>query len=226
MKNVLAENMLRFGVKNLSESDITKIEKSVLTEAFTDVYGTVWPHFKDQKSVEALNNISITVPAGQGIYAAVFGPAEINGKENPFGGNRNAKKRLGTESTMQFSWVYWHCVALSPNPAILPSSMSAVVNNVFKVNNVSKLYKHYEQEKNIPTHPVNIYEAISNPDNIKWWDTSIEYPKGTRITRWVLFSNTYLKPNLDKVKSLYVAAAPKPATPGMQPGTAKAPVKQ
>ncbi len=29
-----------------------------------------------------------------------------------------------------------------------------------------------------------------------------------------------------KVKSLYVAAAPKSATPGMQPGTAKAPVKQ
>lgn len=32
MKNTLAENMMRFGVKNLSESDIKKIEETVLTE--------------------------------------------------------------------------------------------------------------------------------------------------------------------------------------------------
>jgi hypothetical protein len=33
MKNTLAENMLRFGVKNLSESNIKKISESLLTEA-------------------------------------------------------------------------------------------------------------------------------------------------------------------------------------------------
>jgi hypothetical protein len=32
MKNTLAENMLRFGVKNLKESDVKRIEESVLTE--------------------------------------------------------------------------------------------------------------------------------------------------------------------------------------------------
>lgn len=37
MKNTLAENMLRFGVKNLSESDITKIEESLLTEQTVDL---------------------------------------------------------------------------------------------------------------------------------------------------------------------------------------------
>jgi hypothetical protein len=35
MKNKLAENMLRFGVKNLQESDIKKIEEVVLTEQTT-----------------------------------------------------------------------------------------------------------------------------------------------------------------------------------------------
>ena len=35
MKNTLAENMLRFGVKNLQESDIKKIEESTLDEAPT-----------------------------------------------------------------------------------------------------------------------------------------------------------------------------------------------
>lgn len=33
MKNTLAENMLRFGVKNLKESDLKKIQKTILTEA-------------------------------------------------------------------------------------------------------------------------------------------------------------------------------------------------
>lgn len=33
MKNTLAENMLRFGVKNLNESDVKKIEEALLKEA-------------------------------------------------------------------------------------------------------------------------------------------------------------------------------------------------
>ena len=38
MKNTLAENMLRFGVKNLSESDVKKInESALLTEAVIDL---------------------------------------------------------------------------------------------------------------------------------------------------------------------------------------------
>ena len=32
MKNILAENMMRFGVKNLSESDVKRIEETVLNE--------------------------------------------------------------------------------------------------------------------------------------------------------------------------------------------------
>ena len=37
MKNTLAENMLRFGVKNLSESNIKKINEVLLTEAIVDL---------------------------------------------------------------------------------------------------------------------------------------------------------------------------------------------
>jgi hypothetical protein len=37
MKNILAENMLRFGVKNLKESDVKRIEESLLTEAEIDL---------------------------------------------------------------------------------------------------------------------------------------------------------------------------------------------
>lgn len=47
MKNTLAENMLRFGVKNLKESDIKKIEESVLNEDVV-INGTTYKFpFKD-----------------------------------------------------------------------------------------------------------------------------------------------------------------------------------
>ena len=37
LQNLLAENMLRFGVKNLSESDVKRIEESLLTEGEIDL---------------------------------------------------------------------------------------------------------------------------------------------------------------------------------------------
>ena len=54
MKNILAENMLRFGVKNLSKSDVKKInESSLLTENFKGEDGIIYKlDFKDQAAFE------------------------------------------------------------------------------------------------------------------------------------------------------------------------------
>jgi hypothetical protein len=217
MKNILAENMLRFGVKNLSELDIKNIEESVLTEAFTDPNGIVWPWFKDQKSVDALNNIALQRPsADTGAYGVIFGQA----------GAAEAKKRMGTEYSTGFQWAFWNALALNPNmPAIIPTSMAAVVGNVFK-NSITKL-NQYNAIKKTAIPPSYIWEAISNPENIKWWDSPVEFPVGSKkmMTRWQIFSQNYLAASLPKVKALYVTPTAKPATPTMQPGTAKAPVK-
>lgn len=217
MKNILAENMLRFGVKNLSESDITKIEETILTEAFTDQYGIVWPWFKDQTSVDALNNIALErAPSNTVAYGAIFGQA----------GATEAKKRMGSEFTTGFQWAFWNALALNPNiPAIIPTSMAAVVGNVFK-NSITKL-NQYNSIKKTAIPPSTIWEAISNPENIKWWDSPIEFPAGSKkmMTRWQVFSQNYLAAALPKVKALYVTPAAKPATPGMQPSTAKTTVK-
>jgi hypothetical protein len=59
MKNKLAENMLRFGVKNLQESDIKKIEEAVLTEQTEPIqpYAKLNPNswkFKDDAAYTAV----------------------------------------------------------------------------------------------------------------------------------------------------------------------------
>ena len=196
------------------------LSENTLTEAFTDKNGIVWPHFKDQKSVEAFTNMLNTAntPINNDVKGFLFGSDRTDSVMTT---------RLGTNLIMQFCWAFWGCNALNPNwlQPQLPRDMSAVIRNVFKPDVMEQLQK-YNSKTGVQqlVSPNIIYTAINQPANIKWWNTSIEY-QGTQITRWNLFLNTYLRPNYDKVKSLYVAAAPKPATPGMQPGTAKAPVK-
>ena len=51
MKNTLAENMLRFGVKNLQESDIKKIKKSSLNEGFSGTFEQCFPDYKAANAV-------------------------------------------------------------------------------------------------------------------------------------------------------------------------------
>ena len=56
MKNTLAENMLRFGVKNLKESDVKRIEEAKLDEIMID--GVNWKYpFKDMNQVAEYMNL-------------------------------------------------------------------------------------------------------------------------------------------------------------------------
>lgn len=228
MKNILAENMLRFGVKNLKESDIRKIEESLLTEAFTDKNGIVWPLFKDQKSVDIFNDIVPIYPNNSAVYSAVFGPAQDQyGKDNPFGGSASAMKRMGTNIPGVFAWTFWHCQALTPSRTafVIPSTMATAFTTTFKPG-IQKT-NQYNNSLNLGYKPTEVYEAMLNPENIKWWDSVIEFPKGTRVTRWQLFSQTYLQPNLAKLQTLVVKpVAPAAAKPAMTPGAKPVPGKQ
>jgi hypothetical protein len=232
MKNTLAENMLRFGVKNLSESDVKKIEESLLTEAFTDKNGQVWPLFKDQKSVDILNNIDDIsgVSSNSPIYTVVFGPAQDQyGRDNPYGGSASANLRMGTNSPVEFIWIYWHIQALTPTRTAfsIPSNIQTVWNTVFKSVGYSKT-ENYVRNIGSSYSVIEVKKALLNPDNIKWWDSVIEYPKGTKnLTRWQLFSRTYLQPGLAKLQPLVVKpTAPVAAKPGMTPKSTPVPGKQ
>jgi hypothetical protein len=56
MKNKLAENMLRFGVKNLQESDIKKIEEAVLNEVNINGVEYKYP-FKDETQLGSYQSL-------------------------------------------------------------------------------------------------------------------------------------------------------------------------
>ena len=89
MKNILAENMLRFGVKNLSKSDVKKInESSLLTEGFKGQDGITYAlNFKDQAAfdkyyTEFPQTVGATPPWVSGIPEANRAAAGANGAVN------------------------------------------------------------------------------------------------------------------------------------------------
>lgn len=194
--------------------------KNLLTEAFTDNNGFVWPFIKDQKSVTTLNNI--------GLYGITNNP---NVNEILFGKpmTQNAQARLGTADIAEFNWIFWHIQALTPTRTafVIPSDMATVMRTIFNSNGYAKT-ENYVRFIGSSYSAIDVKNALLNPDNIKWWDTLIEYPKGTKnLTRWQLFSQTYLRPNLSKLQPLVVApAAPIAAKPSMAPGVKTAPGKQ
>jgi hypothetical protein len=75
MKNTLAENMLRFGVKNLKESDVKRLERAKLDEIYKDDNGVVYKYpFKDANQFGMYSNLlkvnpeSIAKSMGYGPY--------------------------------------------------------------------------------------------------------------------------------------------------------------
>ena len=206
MKNTLAENMLRFGVKNLKESDVKRIEE--LSEAFTAKDQSVWPHFKDQAAVDKFT--ALTIGAGaindKAIFTAIFG------------GTQEATTRMGTFVPQQFTNVFWHSEALNPNSQgfAVPGAMAQTKGIINRGYQATFDYSS-KWSRGMPVNEV--LKAVNNADNEKWWDTQIEYPAGTKQTRWQLFSKTYLMPTLANLKPLFVAGTPTPAADQMQPGT-------
>jgi hypothetical protein len=233
MKNILAENMLRFGVKNLSESDITKIEKSVLTEAFTDSDGYTYPNIKDAQSLEkfiavAQNQSSQTPTAAQklAIQALFANPGTpADGQYNdqiliPYAGG----------GVGDIASAYFMGLAIRPGIPVqtdIPDNPIIAFNT--GINGISVQFK-----KAFPT--ANWYkavlQAVSSAEARKWWATPITFPlskdpNAPKQTRWKIYADAFMRPYLANVQKYLVfnPAPPKPGAPSTQPTTAKAPVK-
>jgi hypothetical protein len=81
MKNILAENLLRFGVRNLSESDIKTIKETVLTEEITKTDLGTDIKLKTALVKRVNSGIQLNVPFVVGEY--IFIPEVIEAAGQP-----------------------------------------------------------------------------------------------------------------------------------------------
>jgi hypothetical protein len=198
MKNKLAENMLRFGVKNLKAEDVKKIEDSVLTEGYTDPNtGITWGlDFKDEAS---LNNFIAPV---------------ANTESKLFKGYN------GMPSSAQITFAYWAALALL---GIKPSRMGnnpefkMVLNNLTKASSLSQ--NQILRQRGFKY--AEVLESFNNPAAVKWWNDTMIDPKNPKmpITRWGYFFREYILPD-NAMKTALLSTSPmaptSPAVPSKQ----------
>jgi hypothetical protein len=184
MKNKLAENMLRFGVKNLKADDVKKIEESVLTEAFKDeMTGITWQlNFKNQ---DALNNF--------------ISPSVAQSEKNTVYNGIPAS---------QLTWAYWASLAflgISPNKINGKTSF----NNIATMFNKAGALGQNQILRSQGWKFAETKEAMENPAAAKFWNTAVTNPANpkTMITRWELFYNTNILP-VNAARLALIAAAP------------------
>lgn len=216
MKNTLAENMLRFGVKNLSESDITKIEESIINEAFTDENGIIWPNCADQAAVDNVDAILEKMPLVTGLVAKTL-----------FGGdgttlNANNVIRYTGSNTIEFNIAICYSFIMNPNYS---PSLSDYMSNIVKMmssarGNVDRLVR----TGSASFRWMDVFGTLYKSETQKWWDTEIEF-KSTptsqpeRISRWNLYKRTYLNPVIKQLApNLKKSTTATPANP-QAPGT-------
>jgi len=200
------------------------LSENILTEAFKDKNGYVWPHFKDQKSVDAILSINTYTPTTAQLppdmYKTIFG--DVN----------NADTKIGADGNPDFFlWYYWNCQALNPNRSGFSLYTSLADANKAILAPGQRITLEYSSKYYPEIHNYVLDAYNTQKNNIEWWDKprATKYPKNdpnaVGVSRWQLFSQYYIKPYLSKMNSLWVNTPAKPATPGMQPGTAKAPIK-
>ena len=234
MKNTLAENMLRFGVKNLSESDVKKIEESLLTEApagpvqpLAEINPNSWK-FKDQSAWDKYSsNLGIysrtgyidPKAAGEGLYGPwAWELIPSSGGRHQL--NPNARERL--------RWIAMSVAVL----------MAAKGYNNYKAStnpNLKVFATVLKEARIVSARLGNIGMSAIAPNIMlggeqgqKMGITDQTNAGGERMTQsqWEA-TFALIAPTIDAVIAAYVVPkAPAAAAPGMTPGAKPVPGKQ
>ena len=201
MKNTLAENMLRFGVKNLSKSDVKKInESSLLTEGFKGLDGITYAlNFKDQAAFDTYytdfpQTVGATPPW-------VFGAPEAN---RAAAGAAWSKERFNLMKCIMLAMAY-----KGYEPKILKGLSYGFVLTMFQqtvgIFNASKAY-------GADTNFSMAYSDFQNRS--KDWQKMVKPdPAKPAIPYWEQFRNVYLAPLVPAKTALIVPIAATPAKP-------------
>ena len=219
MKNTLAENMLRFGVKNLSESNIKKINESLLTEDFANPEDGL-TYKLNFKNVQAFNSFILPADRPNGALPAPWVKRET--------AQQAASDRDNTrEVASSLAWIkecnniqqsLWISMAfLGRQPKSINNTFAKQTAAVFINSATQKLTQVYKSSDG----PYLPYANESLAD--KKWDTLIADPIDktgkTKITYWAYFVRTFLVPNVAAKQALIIAPVAQAAPVTAKPST-------
>ena len=228
MKNILAENMLRFGVKNLSKSDVKKInESSLLTENFKGADGIIYKlDFKDQAAFEkyytefpqVLNPIK-----PPWIQAATNTASEARYNENMAKWNRE-KNHLLQSIMLAFAYngynTSWYA-GLTLDDVKKRLLEGANPNGL----NTRGLRDVYSGNNASPNYAQAYTDFTDRIDAGHWAKTVMPDPnnKAKLIPYWDYFRNTYITPLVAPKNALIIPKVkpvnPNATKPGVKPVT-------
>jgi len=153
MKNILADNLLRFGVRNLSESDIKTIKETVLTEApGAPINGVVYKY--PFTGLDQLNSYYGLMPFNSTSDPQPLTPV-VKQSQDLILGLRNLDTALRVETAVQ---------------GILPTAMP------FNLDQIKKLATTYMSSTH-QTRPLSssdikyVNDILANPFLAKWYNT-------------------------------------------------------
>lgn len=203
MKNTLAENMLRFGVKNLSKSDVKKInESSLLTEGFKGQDGITYAlNFKDQAAFDT--------------YVTVF--PQLSGATPPWVyGAPEANRAAAGAAWSKERFNLMKCIMLAMAHQGYPPKFLNSLKYTDVVGILAKsapvLSKAYNSSAD-----TNFSMGLSDfQTRIKDWQKMIAPDpnnKAKQIPYWDHFRNVYLVPIVAPKTALIVPKAATPVTP-------------
>ena len=218
MKNILAENMLRFGVKNLSKSDVKKInESSLLTENFKGADGIIYKlDFKDQAAFEKYYTEFPQVAAIKPPWIRAATNTASEDQYNKAMADWNREKNHLLQSIMLACAYIGKTpdtyAKLDPDWVKLLLLAGAKPNDL---NTVSTLSSVYSGNNASPNYAQTITEFSDRITNENWAKPIFPDPnnKAKQIPYWDYFRNIYLTPLVAPKTSLIVPKAATPATP-------------
>lgn len=183
MKNTLAENMLRFGSKNLSESNRKNLKR--LTESFVSSNGITYAsNFKDQASFDKYVLVTPTTDTFPW-------PADWN-------------RTIMSNSLT--SAIYQSAAFLGKAPALVSAQTCAEQLNAALAGMVSaKIPNSNPVQKLIQTAIADMTYVTDK----QFWDKTIKDPLNPKldISNWSLWYRIHIKPNAATKKALVLPAA-------------------
>ncbi len=218
MKNTLAENMLRFGVKNLSKSDVKKINESLLTEDFANPEDGI-TYKLNFKNVQAFNSF---ISANDRPNGALPAPWVKRETAQQAASDRDNSKEVASSlawskecnNIQQSLWI--SMAYLGRQPKSINNTFAKQTAAVFINSATPQLTQFYNK---LPIFLPYANESLAD----KKWDTLIADPIDktgkTKITYWAYFVRTFLVPNVAAKQALIIAPVAQAAPGTAKPGT-------